>query len=394
MLHAHRADHHHCLAADSRLPHRAGGCDPGVFQAAAAGAPALRLVTDPAVFRAVLASAYDSKDATLNLAVRRSLSWFEAPSAQTHFPIEGVTFDRAKASVTRFADILTEATWKDQFIADTMSSFSLYESVGWDGSGTVLFTGYYAPEFRASATRSGSFQYPLYKLPPDLVKDPATGLPLGRRVNGTLQPWPARREIDQSGMLAGTELVWLSSPLDAYIIHVNGSAKLLMPDGSTLYVGYAGKTDRPYTGLGSTMVKRGLISPDRLSLPSLRAYFKQHPEQAEPLIYENENYVFFQEYAPGTWPAGSLGVTVTEKRSLATDKAIFPRGGIVIADTHIPTYSGGRRPFVQFMVDQDTGGAIKAPGRADIFMGVGAVAELVAGRQYTEGRLYYLFLNQ
>lgn len=358
------------------------------------GAAALRPVTDPTVFRAVLEAAYDSRDAALDLAVRRSLSWFEAASARTHFPVEGVTFDRAKASVTRFADVLGESADREQFITSIMSQFSLYESVGWDGSGIVLFTGYYSPEFKASATRSGAFQYPLYKLPPDLVKEPATGLPLGRRVNGAVVPWPTRREIEESGLLAGTELVWLSTPLDVYIIHVNGSAKLLLQDGSTIYVGYAGKTDRPYTGLGSTMVKRGLISADRLSLPAMRAYFAEHPEQAQPMIYENENYVFFQEYAPGLWPAGSLGVTVTEKRTLATDKAIFPRGGVVIADTQVPTYAGTARPFTQFMLDQDTGGAIKAPGRADIFMGIGPAAELIAGRQYMEGRLYYLFIKE
>ena len=45
------------------------------------------------------------------------------------------------------------------------------------------------------------------------------------------------------------------------------------------------------------------------------------------------------------------------------------------------------------MVDQDTGGAIRAAGRSDIFMGMGPKAETLAGRTLAEGRLYYFFLK-
>ena len=57
------------------------------------------------------------------------------------------------------------------------------------------------------------------------------------------------------------------------------------------------------------------------------------------------------------------------------------------------TLSKGTREFHRFMVDQDTGGAIRAPGRADIYMGNGRVAEVLAGGQYAEGELYYFFLK-
>ena len=162
---------------------------------------------------------------------------------------------------------------------------------------------------------------------------------------------------------------------------------------SHLVNGYAGKPDRPYTGLGRSMVDSGYLQESELSLPAIRRAWQRDPDGIEELIHRNENYVFFQEYSGDSWPAGSLGVPVTAERSLATDKTIFPRGSIVLVDTDAVTLSSGPRPFVQFMLDQDTGGAINAPGRADIFMGIGATAEILAGGQYAEGRMYYFFLK-
>ena len=114
----------------------------------------------------------------------------------------------------------------------------------------------------------------------------------------------------------------------------------------------------------------------------------------EELIDRNENFVFFKDYDGSNWPAGSLGVKVTPKRSLATDKNVYPLGALCLVDTQGVSVSGNQVPFRRFMLDQDTGGAIKAPGRADIYMGEGNDAETLAGGQYAEGRLYYIFLKQ
>ena len=107
----------------------------------------------------------------------------------------------------------------------------------------------------------------------------------------------------------------------------------------------------------------------------------------------NESFVFFSGYDGANWPAGSLGVKVSPKASLATDKKIYPRGGIVLVSTRAVTLARGHEDFLRFMMDQDTGGAIRAPGRADIFMGIGRAAETLAGGQYAEGTLYYFFLK-
>ncbi len=357
------------------------------------GASALRLITDPRRLPDITA-AYDNRDATLLTALLQSIAWFAAPSSRQFFPFEEITHERARASLVAFYDLFAHSYDVQSFVADVQRMFDVYESVGYNNRGVVLFTGYYAPTFRASRTRSSRFAFPLYKRPADLVSDPVTGEPLGRRrLDDSTTPYYTRRQIEQSRMFAGKELVWLEDPLSAYIVHINGSAKLRLTDGSLMYIGYAGKTDHPYTGLGQSMLDEGLLQRGELSLPAVRRVYEQNPKLVTDLIYRNKNYVFFTEYDGDSWPAGSLGVPVTAQRTLATDKKVYPRGGLVLVDTKAVTFSEGRRDFLEFMLDQDTGGAIQAPGRADIFMGVGASAEILAGGQYAEGQLYYFFLK-
>jgi membrane-bound lytic murein transglycosylase A len=330
-----------------------------------------------------------TKDPQLASAMDRSLGWFNRKSSQRHFPILDVTYDRAKASVFAFRQILNESNTGEVFEKVIKEQFDCYISVGWDEKGTVLYTGYYTPIFRGSLQQTGQFRFPLYKRPADLISDPNTGRILGRKTTGGPQPYPTRAQIESTGMLKGTELVWVESRLDQYIIQVNGSARIDLPGGKPFFIGYAGTNGREYTGLGSQLVKDGEISKEEIGLPAIRRYFREQPQKLERYISRNDRFVFFGPYPGENWPAGSIGVKVATQRSLATDKQIFPRGGVVLADTQHP--NGG--PFIQIMMDQDTGGAIRAPGRADIYMGIGLNAEKLAGRQFSEGRLYYFFLK-
>ena len=357
------------------------------------GESALRLVTDPARMPD-LAAAYRNRDVFLLDGIDQSLSWFQKPSSQQFYPFESITHEQAHASLVAFSQLLQSSSDEQAFATEIMKLFDVYESVGYNGDGTVLFTGYYAPIFSASKTKSARFQHPLFRRPADLATDPKTGQPLGRKLpDGSTTPYYTRAEIEQSNMFAGNELVWLEDALSAYIVQVNGSAKLRMDDGSEMYVGYAGKTDRPYVGLGKSMMDEGLLTPGNLSLKAIRNYYKSNPAKVNELINRNESYVFFTEYGGDKWPAGSLGVKVSTETSLATDKKIYPRGGMVLVDTQAVNFDLGKKKFFRFMLDQDTGGAIQAPGRADIFMGIGPSAEIVAGGQYAEGRLFYLFLK-
>jgi membrane-bound lytic murein transglycosylase A len=371
-----------------------GGCHkakPDYARPLPPGAFGLRRITDPARMPDLSPVARQLSDRGFAEALDRSVRWFSYPSSKQFFPSGPISHVHAWTSVYALQSVGRQDP--ASILTALEQDFDVWESVGWDGSGEVLFTGYYSPTFRASHTKTGEFQYPLYTRPADLVTDPATGEIVGRKTQAGVVAFPGRAEIERSGMLAGTELVYLPDKFEAYLIHVNGSAKLTMTDGSTMYIGYAGNSGHDYTSIGKLLVAEGKLDGDRLSLPAIRTYFRQHPEDLDNYIGRNERFVFFQEYDGGNWPAGSMGFRATPMRTLATDKTIFPRGSVVLLNTTIPTRSGAEGSFDQLMLDQDTGGAIRAAGRADIYIGIGNDAENIAGRQAAPGRLYYFFLK-
>jgi len=339
-------------------------------------------------------------DESFMAARNRSLGWFAKNSSKNFFPLDGFSHDQSRASVYALPMIAWDT--KDSggtpaFIARMHEEFDIYTSVGWDGSGTVLFTGYYSPIFQASPTPTAEYRFPLYKRPADLVADPLTGEVKGRRTATGFSPYPARRELESSNQLAGSELVYLKSRLDAYIVEVQGSAKLTMTDGTTMLVGFSGTNGLAYTSLGRMLADEGKIDKDKISLPLIREYFLTHPAELDGYIHRNDRFVFFATYDATDWPAGSLGVKVEPRRSIATDKLIYPRGVVTMVVTktaQTPLSNHDQvKPFHQLMLDQDTGGAIRAPGRADLYFGIGSDAEGFAGRQVHEGRLYYFFLK-
>ncbi|NIP77701.1 MAG: murein transglycosylase [Gemmatimonadetes bacterium] len=331
--------------------------------------------------------------AGLLAALEGSLRWFEKPSSREYYPAGVITHERARASVFAFRELVERIEDPVVLAEQIHQQFDFYESVGVDGKGTVLFTGYYAPTFQASRTQAGPYRHPLYRLPPDLAVDPSTGATLGRLVNDRVVPYPTRATIESTDLLAGLELAWLADPFEVYLVHVQGSAALSLPDGSTMHVGYAGNNGHAYESVARQLVEDGKIREDQLSLDEVRAYFEANPGDLEPYLRRNPRYVFFRELEPENWPAGSLGIPVTPLRSIATDKTEFPPGGVTLVITDLQKRGGGTREFEGFMLDQDSGDAIRTPGRADIYFGIGPAAEKLAGGQHSEGKLYYLFLN-
>ena len=329
-------------------------------------------------------------------AIDHSLEYYRKPSSKTHFPYLDISHERAVQTLEMFKRVLTEAKDPSDLNRIIAERFDVYMSRGCDEQGTVLFTGYCTPIFKGSKTRSAQFRVPLYRQPPDLVKkEDGSGTPVGRRAEGgTIVRYYTRREIETQQLFAGKglELVWLRTPLEAYIAHVQGSAIIELPDGKELRVGYEGKTDRPYTSMGMAMVADGKFSADELSLQRIMAYFDKHPAELKHYMYKNDSYVFFTDSEGG--PFGSLNCPVTPFRSIATDKSVFPRGLIAYAVTKAPVLKTRTKvvfePYYSFALDHDTGGAIRSAGRCDLYMGIGPDALLLAGRQNAEGKLYYL----
>jgi membrane-bound lytic murein transglycosylase A len=356
------------------------------------GQLALRKIEDPSKYPDFTGGWRDLD--SLKAAIRNSLNYFAKPSSKQYFPYDQITHAHAVASLEEFLKLLDSGARPEEINGLICAGFDVYESVGCDDQGTVLFTGYYTPIFEGSLVQTERFGAPLYKVPPDLVKGP-DGETLGRRGHdGGLSPYPSRAEIEDSGMLRGQELIWLSDPFEAYIAHVQGSAKVRLPDGQIVTVGYAATNGHEYASVAQRLVTEGKIASDRISLATMIDYFKQYPDQVKTYVRANPRYVFFQS-SEGT-PRGSLNEPVTPWRTIATDKSIFPRGCLAFLSTTLPSAQGGQMsavPYGGFALDQDTGGAIRAPGRCDIYMGEGDEAGQLAGQTYQEGRLYYLFIR-
>ena len=258
-------------------------------------------------------------------------------------------------------------------------NFRVFQAIGKMYEGEVHFTGYGTPIYDGSLTPTATFRYPLYDKPTDFKK-----------------PYFTRREIEERNLLKGTEIAYLKSKLEAYLIHVQGSGQIRLPSGKKVYVGYAGNSGHSYTSIGRLLVLDGKVQEEELTLPVLIEYFDQHPDELDHYLRQNDRYIFFKK-VPHAVPHGSIGVPVTSMRSIATDKKVFPPGGLAFATIGTQRPGGASRSNEKwhaeksfFVLDQDTGSAIKTPARADVFFGIGDRAMYKAGNLNTYGRLYYL----
>lgn len=346
------------------------------------GELALRKITDPAQIPDYTKAYADTEG--LRDAVSRSIHYMEKPSSEKFYPYGEITHDHGLKSLRKLERLLDLKLPPEEMNRLLREKFDTYISVGCDNQGTVLFTGYYTPIFEGSPVRTEQFKYALYKTPDDLVKG-ADGAILGRKgTDGQIQQYPSREEIQKSSLLAGGELIWLADPFEVYIVHVQGSAKIRMPDGQIKTVGYAAHNGWEYRSIRKKMIVDGKLTENNINMKAMIDYFKIHPEEVDLYVSQNPRFVFFR-YEEGE-PRGSLNEPVTPFRTIATDKAIYPRGMFSFADVELDKPVG-------FVLDQDAGGAIRAAGRCDVYMGVGEKAGELAGKTYREGRLYYLFLK-
>ncbi len=335
-----------------------------------------------------------------------SMAYLQKPSSKRYYPYLDIDHDRALASCNALKAVIIEYRANNRS-ADYLNGiirqmFDVYVSKGAPDPNRagyterVLFTGYFTPIYDASLTKDSTFKYPLYRRPADLATDPATGEVLGRRTaDGSIVPYYTRREIESSDVLAGNEIAFVKTAWEAYTITIQGSARLRLPDGNILEIGWDGFNGYEYSSPGEKMLADGVITKEQYSAKGLRTFFEQNPEMMSKYLWTNDRYVFFTETTGG--PYGALGVPVTPWASIAVDKKhdparnIYPRAMPAFLTVPVPAdETGTPRDFRGFMMDQDTGGAIRAAGRCDIYMGIGEQAEKVAGHQLHEGKLYYI----
>ncbi len=264
-----------------------------------------------------------------------------------------------------------------------------------NGTAEGLFTGYYEAELHGAAAPDARYTVPLYRRPPDLVQvDLGAFRPslkgeriAGRVANGHLVPFATRSEIE-GGALAGKglELLWVDSAVDAFFLEIQGSGRVILPDGSVERIGYDGENGQPYVAIGHVLAERG-VPKDDITLPFLRDWIGRHGAEGTALMDANQAYVFFKKLQ-GDGPLGAEGVALTPGRSAAVDRSFLSMGVPLWIDAADPVEASGRTQ--RLFVAQDTGGAIRGPVRADLFFGYGAEAASHAGVLKGRGSMWVL----
>jgi membrane-bound lytic murein transglycosylase A len=342
---------------------------------------------------------------SLRVAIGQGMEFFRRlPEDYTfHYGEDHYSTADLMRSMETILGLLDEAEDVEELTDMIRRRFHVYQSAGSDGRGTVLYTGYYEPILEGSLTPDETYRWPLYRRPDDLMEidlelfsQKFKGERIFARYDGErVVPYFTREEIDVYGMLMGRqlEIAWLKDPLDVFFLQIQGSGQIILEDGTRLRVNYSACNGRPYRSIGGLLIDRGIISKEEGSVPRLREYLRDHPHQQEDILNYNESYVFFRVVEQG--PLGNIEVPLTPGRSIATDSGLFPKGGLAYISTERPIIDDSGTvlawiPFSRFAVNQDTGGAIKGPGRVDIFWGSGEEAGISAGHMRREGSLYFL----
>jgi membrane-bound lytic murein transglycosylase A len=252
-----------------------------------------------------------------------------------------------------------------------------------------LLTGYYEPVLPGSREETGPFQIPVYRRPPDLVNLVAEaergalagGLTHARRTADGTEPYSTRAEIE-AGALAGQglELVWLSDPVDTFFMHIQGSGRIRLPDGTTIRITYDGKNGHPDTSVGRYLIDAGLFSADDMTLDALKVWLSADAARGSAVMQENRSFIFFRELQnEDDGPLGAIEIPLTPGRSLAVDTAFHAIGTPVFVTAPDLCPWTPNESFARLMIAQDVGSAIRGPERGDIYFGSGDEAGLLAG---------------
>jgi membrane-bound lytic murein transglycosylase A len=253
------------------------------------------------------------------------------------------------------------------------------------GSGEAFATGYYEPEIRGSRTKQTGYEVPIYARPDDLARCYGQDGKGRGRVDheGLCVLYYTRAEIED-GALSGRnlEIGWAADPIDLFVLQIQGSGRVLLPDGQVMRIGYLDQNGREYVAIGRLLRDRGILPPGGADMDAIVAWMRSQPDGGTSLMRENPSYIFFKELT-GPGPLGALNLPVTARASVAADPRFVPLGAPVFLTLDRTEASG-------LWVAQDTGGAIKGANRFDTFWGAGESAKLMAGGMSAKGRALIL----
>ncbi len=275
--------------------------------------------------------------------------------------------------------------------SDAPAFFSRWFEAVQVGEGRAQATGYYEPEIHGSRARRSGYEVPVYRRPSDLIEvdlglfsDDLKGKRIRGRVDGTgLVPYYDRAQIEEGALAGkGLEIAYAADAVELFFLQIQGSGRLIQPDGSVMRIGYDNQNGRGYTGIGTLMRQRNLLQPGQTSMQGIMNYLRTHPDEGKAIMRENKSYVFFRELT-GPGPLGAMGYPVVGQASVAADPSYIPLGAPVFLSMDRADANG-------LWIAQDTGGAIKGANRVDTFWGAGEEARAIAGGMNARGTAFVL----
>lgn len=345
-----------------------------------------------------------SKIDNLKLAIESNLKWLNRKKVDSVFKYNDISFNTKDFICT--SDIFLSDINANRYVDQDMLNkyFDLYK-IEMNESKPVLYTGYYIPYAEASEVKTSKFKVPVYKTPSDLVTvnledfipDYKGRVIRGRVDKNRLVPYWSRQEISENKKLNGKnlEIAWVKNKADLFFIEIQGSGLLSYSDGNKKYIHYAAQNGREYKPIGSLLLNEGYLQKNDVSMQAIREWLEKNPKEEQRVLNYNKSFVFFNLENEG--PFGNIGVKLVAERSIAADQRVLPAGSLTLLEFPMPKYSKNsesvlKNPdsFAQLAFVQDTGGAIKGPGRIDVFWGEGSEAGEIAGVTKQSGTLYVL----
>lgn len=288
-----------------------------------------------------------------------------------------------------WADACSAANgWRED---DAASFFQVHFETVQVGDGAAFATGYFEPEIAGSRTRRPGYTVPVYARPKDLVDVDLSQFADewdGKRVRGRVEDGKLVRYADrgaiEDGALAGRglEIAYAADPIAFFFLQIQGSGRLLTPEGEVIRIGYNGQNGHDYLGIGRVLRDEGRLEPGQASLQGIQQWLRDNPEEGAALMRRNASYIFFRELT-GPGPLGAMGWPVSGEDSAAVDPAFVPMGAPLFLSMDRAEPNG-------LWVAQDTGGAIKGANRFDTFWGAGDRARAIAGGMAARGQAFIL----
>jgi len=307
-------------------------------------------------------------------------------------------------SLHQFLSLLKSSCTPWELNQKIRQQFDVYQAAGRSpqhGSREMLVTGYFEPVLAGSLARSKTFRFPVYGRPSSLVvrksyKDAKKRVGRFDQDNSFVPYW-TRKEIEEGQYAKGFELVYLQNRLDTFLLHVQGSGKILLENGEIRSIHYAVSNGHEYKSIGKLLVDEGKMTLKEASIPTIRRYLDQHPSEQQRVFHHNPRFIFFQ-WGKNSHVIGSLGIPLTPGRSVAIDQTCLPAGlpGYLITRQPVLDRKGNIirwQPMRRIVLPQDSGNAIKGSGRVDLFWGNGQYAEVAAGNMKEKGTLFFVVIK-